>query len=182
MPIADNSNFSANSPIVDVPKEQTKYKSKADFCHVKNLVLGETTWAEASRKGYKVEQSNSNKSRYINSKLGIFWDHQAIGSFNSFYWTIYKEIPNEWEKLGIHPNMSYDAFIGLFKSCGFSIKVLKKPRVELFMGRETLEAVFDAISNDKSIKFCLNFICGNQNGEGATTRSRNSLYSITVDV
>ena len=159
------------------------YKTKADFCHIENIILGETTWAEAEKLGYRVKINKDKISRNIQGKSGWFWDFEGIGYFNHYYNSWCPGIlPQEWENLGIKLDLSYDSFLSLFEKWGFSINILNKPKVVLYNGRKTLNAKFTAESYDHSITFTLNFSFGNKHGEGAQTNSSGSLESINANV
>lgn len=171
-----------NVTLVPIADNRIQYKSKVDFCHIEDIVLGETTWDEASKKGYEVERFEGGDSRLIHCKVGTFWDFDAIGRFNSFHWWAFNEFPTELERLGMRSCLSYDAFMTLFKKWGFSIIIIKIPSVSEWQNRSVLEAKFAATSFDKSITFILDFNYGNENGEGVMTSSLNSLNSIGVEV
>lgn len=166
-----------------IDKSLMGFKSKEDFCHIGDIILGKTTCAEAKRLGHSVEKHGYSVSRCFDGKHGVFWDHNGKGRFDSFYYTLTDgRLPAQWEECGMYHDLSYDSFISLFRDWGFIFKIHKVPVVERWKDRECLAANFEAISYDDSVIFNLEFSYGNENGEGAATSSPNSLYSIIVDV
>lgn len=178
---------SQNNILGDVQPSDT-YKTKEDFCMVGKFTLGKTTWSEAKRMGYNVEIKDDlifHRHAKANAGEVTFWDYSKKRRFNHCYIARVREdanIPYEWRKQGLKHSLSYDEFVGLFKRWGFSILEKKKPKAKKYKKRLALSAKFVAESHDKSIMFALVFDYGNENGEGATTSSPNSLYSISVDV
>ena len=68
----------------------------------------------------------------------------------------------------------------LFRARSFSVSVTTDPHTQAYSGRPTFSAEFEATAPDGRLQFKLDFNYGNDKGEGSSSSSRNSLYSITV--
>ena len=165
----------------------TCFKTKEDFCHVENIVLGKTTWAEAKKQGYNVESFEGSDSRCVDGKCGWIWDRGGKGYFHSYFvFCVNPEdgliFPNEWEALGITNDLSYDKFISLFKKWGFRIKVIKSPQIEK-LNQHPTSAKVCAESYDKSITFTLDFVSGDYiTDKNAKISFSYELFSIEAEV
>ena len=89
-------------------------------------------------------------------------------------------MPAKWEKSGFNWRLSYDEWVALFQKLGFTINHVKSPITVEYSGRKTLQAQFVATAPDQTFRMELGFNYGNDNGEGYSTKSKGSLYSISV--
>lgn len=151
------------------------------FFPVGGVILGKTTIDEIVDMGGVSEGKYAGKCVHY---LGIsFWDFDEDRVVEGF--CLYQDdpMPEEWKRLGMSCAMSYDEWMWFFKERGFAIEIFEKPRQEPDDDPErmTLYAHFTAVSSSKDVMFDLNFCFGNQNGEGCSTSSQNSLFSIYVE-
>ncbi len=155
-------------------------KMEEFFPIFKNITLGKTTKGDFQRMGKKIDTSYS-PGWVAQVNMWSFWSHDGDEIIEAIYTTCYNGMPTEWTTLGFDWSLSYEGWISLFKKLGFKIKKepIKKSR---WQGRTYLDTEFTAMSKDDSISFELDFEYGNVNGEGYSTSSRNSLYSMTINV
>lgn len=152
------------------------------FFPVYGFTVGKTTLNDLKSRGYNVKKIDSGAS-CCDVNGFTFWDHDKDGVCESAYMVESDPMPDLWSKnLGLTWNLSYNQLVNLFKNLGFSISVEEAPKVSKFSGRKTLSAEFYATSPDGHLIFDLDFDYGNDNGEGYSTNSANSLYSIRVKV
>lgn len=145
-----------------------------------NIILGKTTKADFQRMGQEIDTSYSS-GWVCTMNDWAFWSHDGDGIAESIYTTCYDGMPTEWSALGFDWSLSYNDFIQLFTNWGFSFE--KEPiKTETYQKRTCLKTEFTATSRDGSISFKLQFSYGNDHGEGYSTSSRNSLYSMTIKV
>ena len=153
-----------------------------DFFPLAGVTLGKTRHSQIVAMGGKAEGKYSD---HCVDYLDMFWwDHNKDGIVESLYATHSDKMPSEWAAKGLSWELSYDGWMAFFRNNGFSIKILQQPKVVPYYSdssRKTLQAKFEARASDGSIEFRLDFDFGNANGEGCSTASRNSLYSISVD-
>lgn len=144
-----------------------------DFFPLFGVTLGKTTWKDARDMGYEVKKCKPESSRTMNVENVDFWDHEGEGIFTSLYWTRdERDFPPSWKSKGFDWNLSFEAWIDVFKNIGYVITVTRQPN------QKTSSAEFEALSPDKT----LNFIMEYDYGEGGCyTSSPQMLYSITVD-
>ena len=161
-------------------------RNSSVFFPVYGITLGKTTLKEI--RGLGGTSSGEFASQHVNYRALDWWDHDNDGVCESIFMTNYgPPMPPEWIRLGMDWGMSYDDWTAFFKKMGFSISTTnpileKAPTVERCGARKTLSAIFTALSPDGRLSFRLDFSYGNANGEGYATSSRNSLYSITVEM
>lgn len=149
-----------------------------DFFPVFGMTLGETTRQQASQLGYR--STNSNYPECFDVGTWDFWDHDKDGVFEQLYLTYTDELPAQWTSQGLSWSLSYDGWLSLFRRMGYTIDVKETPSVGKFSGRNCLEAEFYATNPANGLQFRLDFNYGNDNGEGYTTSSPSSLYSMTL--
>lgn len=153
-----------------------------DFFPIYGFKLGKTTWDEAISLGYEVKIFGNGPDRVTEVPGGLdIWDHGGSGRFTSVYMTHFNTFPALWKELGMDWSLSYNKWLQFFKENGFRVQVKKEPKIKIYSSRNTISAEFEAISSDNTISFNLDFNYGNGSGEGYTTDSSNSLYSITID-
>ena len=158
--------------VADVQNESTS--AIDDFFPLFGVILGKTTWKDATDMGYKVKRCKPESSRTMNVEKVDFWDHEGEGIFKSIYWTRDEsDFPSLWKSKGFDWNLSFDEWIEVFEKMGFSVTVTRQPNQ-----RNAKSAEFGAISPDKTLNFILFFDYGEA---GYYTSSPNTLYSITVD-
>lgn len=150
-----------------------------NFFPLFGITLGKTTWKDAKDMGIKVKKFEKEQSRNINVEDVDFWDHDGVGIFTSLYWTNDEsDFPDSWKSKGFDWNISYDKWIEVFVKLGFDITVTRQPSQSVYSRRNTLNAEFEALSPDKTLRFTMDF---NYGGNGYYTSSPKTLYSITVN-
>ena len=155
-------------------------KTYEAFFPVCGVLPGKTTVSDIKTWGYYIDKSYS-KSYNTNINSIAFWDHDGDQIFKDIYMTnTTGGMPAKWEKLGFDWKQSYDEWVALFKKMGFTIRHVKKPITVEFSGRKTLRAQFIATAPDQTFSMDLEFNYGNDHGEGYSTQSMRSLYSISV--
>lgn len=164
----------------------SEYVTLADFFPVDGIFIGKTTWEEAEKIGYKIENPyNSGRyygSRSIEPKIGkTFTDYGAVGKFTRFKLTHPNEFPAKWIAQGLSYKLSYQDWMKWFKEKRFDVKVIESPTIIDFCGRKTLSARVSAIDHFYKFRINLRFYIGNRNGEGCDITSPNSLFSIEFD-
>ena len=159
-----------------------RYRSYADFFPVYGISLGKSTVADLKDKKYKVEKYSSKGDHVADVNDIAFWDHDADKVFEHIYMTRYDKMPDQWTELGMHWGLSYNDWVALFESMGFTIKYLEEPKTVKYQNRNTLSAKFLATSPDQTLSMELGFNYGNDNGEGYSVDSKNSLYNISIDL
>ena len=141
--------------------------------------LGVSTASDLERAGYTVEnRSDGNKYAKVNDFQ--CWDFNGDGRFETMYFTVYDKIPTEWRNAGFDPEMSYNDIMSFFKSNGFICEVLEAPHTSKYERRNTLSASVKFTSADSRYVIYITFDYGNDNGEGYSTSSRNSLYCVNI--
>lgn len=161
--------------------QETPQTSSAidDFFPLFGITLGKTTWEEAEAMGHEIEIWEDGPDRTMDVEGVDFWDHDGEGVFTSLYWTDRKgDFTPEWKAKGFSWDLSYDEWVYLFSQLGYKIEFTRMPIQEEYMGRDTLNAEFEALSPDKTLRFSLNFLFGKH---GSSTASPKTLYSIIVD-
>ena len=159
----------------------SKYKDTYPlFFPVFGVLPGKTTVSDVKAWGYYVDNSYSESyNTRINSIA--FWDHDGDRVFKDIYMTKGDSgMPAKWEKSGLNWRLSYDEWVALFQKLGFTINHVKSPITVEYSGRKTLQAQFVATAPDQTFSMELGFNYGNDNGEGYSTKSKGSLYSISV--
>ena len=144
-----------------------------DFFPLFGVTLGKTTWKDARDMGYEVKKCKPESSRTINVEKVDFWDHEGEGIFTSLYWTRDEsDFPSLWKAKGFDWNLSFEAWMEVFKNIGYIITVTRQPN------QKTSSAEFEALSPDGTLNFIMEFDYGE---DGYYTSSPKMLYSITVD-
>lgn len=150
------------------------------FFPVYGFTLGQTTVNDLKAKGYDVETIESG-AHNCNVKDLTFWDHNKDSIFEQIYITDGDFLPELWEdEIGINWKLSYNQIISKFQNLGYRINITKEPMVKEYSGRKTLSANVTATSSDGHLIFDFVFNYGNSKGEGYSTDSPNTLYSITI--
>lgn len=150
-----------------------------DFFPLFGVTLGKTTWKDAKEMGIEVRKFDDDQSRNINVEDVDFWDHDGVGIFTSLYWTNDEsDFPALWKSKGFDWNLSYDKWIEAFEKLGFDITINRLPSQSINSKRNTLNAEFEALSPDKTLRFIMDF---NYGVNGNLTSSPKTLYSITVN-
>ena len=167
--------------VIEKQPESIDVSSSAtdDFFPLFGITLGKTTWQDAKDIGVKVRRIENEPSRTINVEKVDFWDHEGVGVFTSLYWTNDEsDFPVLWKSKGFDWNLSYDKWIEVFEKLGFDITITRQPSQSIYSRRNTLNAEFEALSPDKTLRFIMDF---NYGGNGYLTSSPKTLYSITVN-
>lgn len=150
------------------------------FFPVYTFTVGQSTVKQMEAKDYIVKKNDSD-ARYCDVKGLTFWDFDKDKVFESVYLTESSYMPDKWESLGLTWRTSYNQILKLFKGMGFSIEIKEGPETKKYKDRKTLSAKIEATSADGALKFKFVFNYGNENGEGYSQNSPNTLYSIDIE-
>lgn len=150
------------------------------FFPVYSFTIGQSTVKQMEAQDYIVKKIDSG-ARHCDVKGLTFWDFDEDKVFESVYLTDSSYMPDKWESLGLTWRASYNQILKLFKGMGFSIKIKEGPETKKYNGRKTLSAKVDATSADGALQFKFDFDYGNENGEGYSQNSPNTLYSIDIE-
>lgn len=155
---------------------ENRINHKEGFFPVYGITLGQTEMQDIVGMCYKCDDGNCSVETLY------FWDHDGDQIVESLYMTCYDKLPDKWiNNYGFRWCLSYNEWMRVLKKNGFDITVNVEPHVKEYQDRETLSAHFNAVNRKESIVFELSFDYGNDDGEGATTDSAYSLYSIIVN-
>lgn len=163
----------------------SSYKSQKDFSQIGQIVLGKTTLSEAESFGYKIEKPANRPfatESWIHTKYGTLWDFSGKGVLSDFSSFRVEKLPQNWYKLGLRKDVTYNELVELFSQWGFLFIDKEEPKVVKLKDRMVLKASLKAYSIDMSIYFHVEFDLGNKNGEGYSCDSKNALYSISAKV
>lgn len=175
------------SSFASVPSSGTTCDADKFFPIFGNIILGKTTKEDFQRMGHTVE--NKEDGDWV-SRVNdwYFWSHDGDKITEHIYATIsygYKNdsdgMPKSWGEMGMSWMLSYNDWVKLFTQWGFNVEK-GSIKTGSFSGRKCLDADLKATSKDNTISFDLNFNYGNDFGEGYSTSSRRSLYSMTINV
>lgn len=153
-------------------------KNYADFFPVYGVLPGKTTVSDVKALGYIAKSDGDDYKAYIQTLT--FWDHDGDRVFKDIHMVNDDAMPDKWRELGLDWKLSYDEWLALFQRMGFSIEHTEAPETREYSGRNTLSAEFIATSPDQAFTMELDFNYGNEHGEGYSTHSKRSLYSISV--
>ena len=129
-----------------------------NFFPLFGVTLRKTTWKDAKEMGVKVRKIENEPSRTINVEKVDFWDHEGVGVFTSLYWTNDEsDFPTLWKSKGFDWNLSYDKWIEIFEKLGFDITLTRQPIQSIYSRRNTLNAEFEALSPEKTLRFIMDF-------------------------
>lgn len=144
-----------------------------DFFPLWGITLGKTTWKQAEEMGFPVI-TYADGSQSINVGSLSFEDWKGEGVFTMLHIEKSDPVPPKWKTMGFSWDNSYDEWVNVFKTLGYNINVKHQPKV---LDGSVLYAEFDALSQDGTLLFCMNFKYGEN---GCQTSSPNTLYSIIV--
>lgn len=164
----------------NTPDNSTKrsFPSFNFFFPIIGFTLGETTWEQAEKMGYKVKTWKERPGRYADVRDIMFYDDDDEGVFTSLMLRRFDaNFPPSWRAKGFSWNLSYDDWIAVFNNLGFKINVTEKPNQVEYNGRKSLSARFEALSSDGTLLFDLEFGLGK---EGYYTSSPKTLDTIWV--
>lgn len=150
------------------------------FFPVYTFTVGQSTVKQMETKDYIVKKNDSGV-RYCDVKGLTFWDFDKDKVFESVYLTASSYMPDKWVSMGLTWRTSYKQILKLFKGMGFSIEIKEGPETKKYKDRKTLSAKIEATSADGVLKFKFVFNYGNENGEGYSQNSPNTLYSIDIE-
>lgn len=164
-----------NEDIKLVESDSTVGSSSAinDFFPFWGITLGKTTWKQAEEMGFPVI-TYADGSQSINAGSLSFEDWKGEGVFTMLHIEKSDPVPLKWKSMGFSWDNSYDEWVNVFKTLGYNINVKHQPKV---LDGNVLYAEFDALSQDGTLLFCMNFKYGEN---GSQTSSPNTLYSIIV--
>jgi hypothetical protein len=149
------------------------------FFPVYGLTVGKVTTSDLESRGYTVKTIESG-AHHCDVQGLTFWDHNKDNIFEYIYMTRSDAMPDQWINVGLTWHLSYNQLVDKFKSWGFVIEVKKSPTTKVYSGRNTLSAEIYAKTPDESVIFDFSFEYGNDNNEGYSVDSRNTLYSLRI--
>ncbi|MDD2961720.1 MAG: hypothetical protein PHR45_06540 [Muribaculaceae bacterium] len=128
--------------------------------------------------GHKIKKLDSGSS-YFTIDKNQFWDFNKDGIYEALS---LEKVPDEWSKYGFKMSWSYDQWKAYMEKQGFTITIYKgnEPKTKEVNGRNVLYAKFTAESITGGLEFSFYFDEGNQNGEGYSTSSSNSLSYVNI--
>lgn len=144
---------------------------------VYGLTLGTSNVNNLRNAGYNVE-TDSDGDHFCAVDDLHWWDHTGEGVFEVIYTTRGDTLPPAWTNNGLNWNMSYDQAVQALKNLGMNVQVIEAPKTKKYDGRNTLSADIIGTTSDGYLSIELVFDYGNSRGEGYSTSSRNSLYSM----
>lgn len=152
------------------------------------ITLGKTSMYEMQEENEfhtKLEKFEGTPMIHAKNEKGekgaSIWCENKADCFNQIYITRTHDLPEKWIALGFDWSLSYNSWLHLLSKLGFTIHNTIAS-TQYFQGRTCLDAEFEAKSIDDYLIFKFDFNYGNYNGEGHTTISKNSLYSIDLRI
>ena len=170
----------ANSDVTTHKISDTQSDTNQSFFPIYGITLGLTTKNDIVKMGYKPKLYKNGPKWHVDVNSITFWDHEGDGVIESVNLNYNDAMPQKWLDMGMKLNMSYNKWIAFLKNHGFVIINATNPSQIEYEGRQTLSANIEAINTKQLLSFSLDFSYGNDNGEGATVDSNNSLYSINI--
>lgn len=148
------------------------------FFPIYGVTIGKTTLQELEANGIKINSAAGGK--YVEINKMVMYDQKNSNNINTIY--VYRDrnlrnLPVKWSELGFSHLNSYDKWLDIFKSLGYSVKITIQPSVKKFNDKDYLDAQFYATSTDEKLEFQLNFSYGD---DGAMTSSPNSLNYMII--
>ena len=172
-----NTIFSTNPKTTPYP-DQTYFSIINEFFPVNGVTLGKTTWKEVEKMGSIVEILEKGPGRRANVEGVPFGDNDGTGVFTTAFWSRFgNDFPLSWRLKRFSFDLSYDEWMEVFKTLGFSITVTKQPCQKEFLGQDTLSARFEALSSDGLLLFEMHFDYGK---DGYYTSSPKTLFCVFV--
>ena len=151
------------------------------FFPVYGITLGQSTATNVKAKGFEVNKNDSgNQVGKVNGLY--FWDFNGDDIFEHLYFTDSTTLPDKWLNLGINWNLSYNQIVSKLKNLGFTVVKTEGPTIKKYSGRNTLSANVKFKAPNENFTIELDFDYGNENNEGYTVNSANSLYSMRFKI
>ncbi|SRR5574344_2158855 len=144
-----------------------------------NVTLGKTTIRELNNNGYYLKQTEN--VEYVNVNDIWFFDDNKDGIVERLFLIKTDNMPSAWmSNFGFDWKLSYNRWKEVLENMGYSVEVTQYPATIDYHGRQTLEA--ELVVNDyvHGYRIKLAFKEGNDYGDGYSTTSYNTLYSIRV--
>jgi len=159
--------------------EAQKTNSIVDLLTIDGITLGKTTIKEAKILHY----SCKNYSYFISCskpQMATIYDNNKDGVIDKID-LIVCYFPKNWETdFGFDKSLSYNEWILLLEKYEFTIIIKEKPHVARRKLKRTLNARFKAISKSNKTEMVFVFFGGNDNGEGYSVDSKNTLLNINI--
>lgn len=147
---------------------------------VYGVTLGKTKFGVLESQGYEVEDLTSDRLYCYVKGIGFSGD-KGDKIIDGALIVRSSEMPDLWvSKAGINWSMSYNQIIEKLKKLGLKVTIVDAPKVETYNNRKTLTARVDASSLDGKFEMTFKFEEGNENGEGYTVNSINTLDYIRI--
>lgn len=153
----------------------------SNFFPIYGITLGQSTSANIKANGFTVEKQDSGNQ--VGNVNGLhFWDFNNDDIFEHLYLTRYDALPEKWLNLGINWTLSYNQILNKLKNLGFTVIKEEGPATKKYSGRNTLSATVKFKAPNENFTVELKFDYGNNNNEGYTVNSANSLYSMRLKI
>lgn len=162
---------SANSTEVSLP-------SFNNFFPLFGFTLGKTTLEQAKSMGYELKNWEDDPEKFVDVRGVSFYYDDLEEVFTSLLWNRDDcDFPSLWKSKGFSWELSYNAWINLFRKLECKITIKKEPIQRDFNGHKVLSAEFEALSPDNTLLFELDFDYGEN---GCETSSPKTLDYISV--
>ena len=146
--------------------------SVGTFFPIYGITLGQSTVQQSRNMGYNVKEYNGTNF-WDERGIGI-WDHDKDGIWEWANIDHYDTMPDEWIRMGLTWDISYNEAKNLMQRLGFNVNVTKSPSVVTWDGRKVLDAEFTAKHPDGQldVEFDFNY------GYGSSVSASKTLYQI----
>jgi len=144
------------------------------------ITLGKTTVSELKKVGKHATNKDDN---------GDFYNYYIVGHYNFWYGKEFAErmyitrsskMPSLWRNCGFHWGKSYKDWKSLMEELDFAVTISRKPKTETYNNHRSFNAELKCQKqlNGNKITFYIDFAYS----KGTRTNSRDTLYSISVNV
>ena len=142
------------------------------FFPIYGITLGQSTVQQSRNMGHNVKEYNGTNF-WDERGIGI-WDHDKDGIWEWANIDHYDTMPDEWIRMGLTWDISYNEAKNLMQRLGFNVNVTKSPSVVTWDGRKVLDAEFTAKHPDGQldVEFDFNY------GYGSSVSASKTLYQI----
>ena len=146
--------------------------SVGTFFPIYGITLGQSTVQQSRNMGHNVKEYNGTNF-WDERGIGI-WDHDKDGIWEWANIDHYDTMPDEWIRMGLTWDISYNEAKNLMQRLGFNVNVTKSPSVVTWDGRKVLDAEFTAKHPDGQldVEFDFNY------GYGSSVSASKTLYQI----
>ena len=177
-PTTQNNSYSNNNNNSYSNNNNNSYSSGSvggsvgTFFPIYGITLGQSTVQQSRNMGHNVKEYNGTNF-WDERGIGI-WDHDKDGIWEWANIDHYDTMPDEWIRMGLTWDISYNEAKNLMQRLGFNVNVTKSPSVVTWDGRKVLDAEFTAKHPDGQldVEFDFNY------GYGSSVSASKTLYQI----